>query len=250
VSILFPALIIGVVISQVAFFITTIYLHRALSHKALVLNRQIRFVFRVLTWMATGIRPRQWVAVHRKHHAYTDTKDDPHSPIVLGYWKVQLANAWLYRKVARNSATVDKYTKDLPRDRWDKYLFDHALLGLGVGIGILVLVFGWEVGLLAAYIHTVLYLLGGGAINAIGHKWGKRPFDNLATNNQWLAWLVAGEGLHNNHHAIATASKLSLNPGEIDPGWWVIKLLHSAKLISLREIKFTPVLSSSDYSSE
>ena len=101
-------------------------------------------------------------------------------------------------------------------------LFNHALLGLALGVGLLIAVFGWEIGLIAAGVHASLYLLGGGAINGIGHKWGKRPHDNLATNNQWLAWLVAGEGLHNNHHAVTTSSRMSMAKGEVDPGWWAI----------------------------
>ena len=113
-------------------------------------------------------------------------------------------------------------------------MFDHALLGLGVGIGVLVAIFGWEVGLIAAGVHAAAYILGGGAINAIGHKWGRRPHDNLATNNQWLAWLVAGEGLHNNHHAATTSSRLSMAKGEVDPGWWVVRALVIARLAIVR----------------
>ena len=101
-------------------------------------------VFRVLIWLMTGIRPRQWVAVHRKHHAFTDVPGDPHSPVLLGFWRVQLANAALYRKVARDGVTTQRYAKDLPPDRWDKLLFDHAFLGLGIGIGALCLVLGWR----------------------------------------------------------------------------------------------------------
>jgi stearoyl-CoA desaturase (Delta-9 desaturase) len=130
---------------------------------------------------------------------------------------------------------VARYARDLPEDRWDKLLFDHALLGLGVGIALLVAVFGWEIGLIAAGVHATAYILGGGAINAIGHKWGKRPHDNLATNNQWLALLVAGEGLHNNHHAATTSSRMSMARGEIDPGWWAVRALVLMRLATLRQ---------------
>ena len=102
-------------------------------------------------------------------------------------------------------------------------------------VALLVLLIGWELALIAATVHAAYYLLGGGAINAIGHRWGRRPFDNLATNNQWLAWLVVGEGLHNNHHAAATSSRLSLAKGEVDPGWWCIRLLVLLRCATLRE---------------
>jgi stearoyl-CoA desaturase (delta-9 desaturase) len=150
---------------------------------------------------------------------------------VFGFARVQFGNALLYRKVARNPVAVGRYARDLPGDRWDRVLFNHAVLGLGVGIALLVAVFGWEIALIASVTHASVYLLGGGAINGIGHKWGKRPHDNLATNNQWLAWFVAGEGLHNNHHALTTSGRLSMAKGEIDPGWWAIRvmvLLHCA----------------------
>lgn len=227
------AVVVGLAVTQVGFVVTTVYLHRALSHRALQLSRPVTFAFRVLCWMLTGIRPRQWVAVHRLHHAYTDTERDPHSPIVLGTARVLLTNASLYRRAAKDPATL-RYARDLPADRWDRVLFDHALLGLGLGIALLVLLLGWQLALIAAAVHAVAYLLGGGAINAIGHRFGRRPYDNRATNNQWLAWLVAGEGLHNNHHAVATASKLSMARGEVDPGWWCIRLLVATRQATLR----------------
>jgi stearoyl-CoA desaturase (delta-9 desaturase) len=185
--------------------------------------------------MLVGMRPRQWVAVHRKHHAFTDTPRDPHSPVVLGYARVQFANAVLYKKVARDPEQVARYARDLSADRWDRLLLDHAVIGLGFGMGLLVLLIGWKLALVAALTHATYYLLAGGAINAVGHRWGRRPFDNLATNNQWLAWLVVGEGLHNNHHAASTSSRLSMTKGEFDPGWWCIRLLVGLRLATLRQ---------------
>ncbi|HXW36144.1 MAG TPA: fatty acid desaturase, partial [Acidimicrobiales bacterium] len=79
------AIVLGLVITQVAFIATTVYLHRSLSHRSVQLSSGTRGVFRVLTWVLTGIRPRQWVAVHRKHHAHSDTEKDPHSPLILGF---------------------------------------------------------------------------------------------------------------------------------------------------------------------
>jgi stearoyl-CoA desaturase (delta-9 desaturase) len=234
------AVVIGLFVSQIAFFLSTIYLHRALSHRALTLSPATTFICRVLTWMLTGIRPRQWVAVHRKHHAFTDKQGDPHSPVLLGYPKVQWGNVVLYRNVARDPATVSRYARDLPADRWDRVLFDHSLVGLGLGVGLLYFVFGWEVALIASAVHTVFYLVGSGAINAIGHHWGRRPYENKATNNQWLAWLVAGEGLHNNHHAVSTSSRLSLARGEFDPAWWVVRLLVRFRWATLRHNGITP----------
>src|SRR5262245_55786451 len=185
------ALVIGVVISVVANLATTVYLHRALAHRALVLRAPAEHVFRFLVWATTGIKPRQWVAVHRKHHAYTDVEGDPHSPVLEGWVKVQLLNVAMYRREANNPRTVARYARDLPADRLDRTFYDHANLGLAIGIAMLVLVFGRQVGLLAAFVHVILYLGGSAAVNAIGHHFGRRRYRNKADNVQWIAFVIA-----------------------------------------------------------
>jgi stearoyl-CoA desaturase (Delta-9 desaturase) len=223
----FPAAVVAAaLVTQLAIFTTTIYLHRSLAHRAVALHPRVALLFRAVTWITTGLVPRQWVAVHRLHHAKTDEPEDPHSPLQLGFWKVQLANPYLYRRAASNPAVVARYARDVPADAWDRRLFDHPFLGLGLGIGVLCVVLGPALGLAAAAMHTVAYLLLSGAVNAIGHTFGKRPFDNSATNSQWLAWMTAGEGLHNNHHAVPTAGRLAIGRREVDPAWWVIRLLE------------------------
>ncbi len=228
------AVLVGLAVSQIATFATTVFLHRAVTHKALTLTPGTRLAFRILVWVTTGIRPRQWAAVHRRHHAYTDVEGDPHSPLLLGFWTVQLGNVALYRRCARDGVTVQRYAKDLPPDRLDKALFDHAFLGLGIGIAILVAGLGWEYGLLAAAVHTVTYLLLNSAINAVGHAFGSQPYPNTARNNQWPAWITAGEGLHNNHHAAPTSARLALDGRQVDPGWWLVHLLARAGRASVR----------------
>ena len=228
------AVLVGLAVSQIATFATTVYLHRAVTHKALALTPGTRLAFRALIWVTTGIRPRQWAAVHRRHHAFTDVEGDPHSPVLLGFWKVQLGNVILYRRSARDGVTVQRYARDLPPDRLDRVLFDHAFLGLAIGIGILVAALGWEYGLLAAAVHTVSYLLLNSAVNAVGHTFGAQPYPNTARNNQWLAWITGGEGLHNNHHAAPTSARLALGRREVDPGWWLVRLLQRSGRASVR----------------
>jgi stearoyl-CoA desaturase (delta-9 desaturase) len=228
------AVLAGLAVCQLANLLTTVYLHRALAHRALRVKPWLAAVCRTLLWITTGLRARQWVAVHRKHHAYTDVPGDPHSPVLEGYLTVQLANPYLYRKVAKDDEQVARFARDLPPDRWDLVLFDHALVGLSIGIGLLCLMFGWRLGLLAAAVHAVTYLLLSGAVNAIGHTWGRRPYPGAATNNQWLAWLVAGEGLHNNHHAAPTSARLALHKGEVDPAWWFIRVAKRFGWMSIR----------------
>jgi stearoyl-CoA desaturase (delta-9 desaturase) len=241
------ALVVGVAVSILANVCTTVYLHRTLSHRALTLNPVVDQVFRFLIWVTTGLRPRQWVAVHRKHHAFTDVEGDPHSPVLNGWVKVQLQNVVMYKREASNPETIARYAKDLPQTRADRLFYDHALLGLGIGVAFLVVVFGWQVGLLAAFVHVNVYLGGSAAVNAIGHHFGRRPYDNTAGNLQWLALITAGEGLHNNHHAAPTSAKLSHRWFEIDYGWWVIKMLTWCRLAKVRlsELRLTPAAKAS-----
>lgn len=234
------AVLVGLAVCQVSLFLTTVYLHRALAHRALTLRPGVALACRAGLWITTGIQPRQWVAVHRKHHAYTDVAGDPHSPLLEGFATVQFANVALYRRVARDPGVIARYARDLAPDRLDRALFDRSLLGLAVGVAALVGLLGWEMALVAAAVHTATYLLASGAINAVGHAWGRRPYDNLATNNQWLAFLVAGEGLHNNHHAAPTSARFALSRGQVDPGWWVVRLLVGIRCATVRhaEAKF------------
>ena len=234
VKIILSSLFIGFSVTTLANLGTTVYLHRALAHKALTLHPIAGFCARLTIWLSTGIRPRQWVAVHRKHHAFTDQEGDPHSPVLLGWKNVQMRNVVLYRISANDPQTIERYAKDLPRTRLDKLFFDRALVGLGLGVVLLVFIFGPLIGLLAATVHLNAYLAGSAAVNAIAHHFGRHPYANGAGNLQWLALLTAGEGLHNNHHAAPTSARLSHRWYELDPGWWLIKLLSSVKLAKVR----------------
>lgn len=227
-------ILVGLAVTQVAIFATSVYLHRGLSHRALTVRGPAAIGFRSFLWIATGMRAREWVAVHRRHHAATDTPEDPHSPAVVGFWRVQLGNVGLYRKVARDRLSVERYARDLPPGRIDRVLFDHSLLGLAIGIAIVCVTLGWRTGLLAAGVHAVSYVMLSGAINAIGHTRGRRVYTNSGTNGQVLALVTAGEGLHNNHHAAPTSARFNLARGEVDPGEWLVKLLVVTRLATVR----------------
>ncbi len=242
------ATLAAAIVTTIANTGTTVYLHRALSHRALTLHPLAAWMFRLTLWLTTGIKPKEWVAVHRKHHAYTDIDGDPHSPVLLGWWRVQRLNVALYRKALSDPALVSKYARDLPDDKWDELFFGHNKTGLGLGIVILMVALGPWTGLLAAFIHANVYLAGNAAVNALGHHFGKRPYPNEATNLQWLAFFTMGEGLHNNHHAAPSSARLSHRRGQIDFGWWVIRTLTFVKLAKLRfaDIRLVPGAQSSN----
>lgn len=228
------AVVVGLLVTQAAMFATTVYLHRGLTHRALTVHPSLALLCRFFLWITTGMRPREWAAVHRGHHAATDTPEDPHSPVQHGFWRVQLTNAAMYRRVARDGVTVDKYARDIPEDRFDRFMFNHAFLGLGIGIAILIVLLGPWLGLLVAVVHAVSYLGLSGAVNAIGHTHGRRPNQNSATNGTILALVTWGEGLHNNHHDRPTSARFSRRWSQIDLAWWGIRVLTWTRLVRLR----------------
>ena len=225
------ALLASTVVTQIAVFATTIYLHRAATHRSLVLHPSIAWVFRLSIWMSTGIVPREWVAVHRKHHKYTDKEGDPHSPLLEGFWKVQLGNVFYYLRELKDPTLVPTYARDLRPDVWDKVLFNHGSLGLAVGITLLCASLGLGWGLFAAGLHALMYVFVlSASINGLCHFAGYKNFANTATNLKVVAWLTGGEGLHNNHHGFPRSPKFSFNRGEIDPAWPLIRLMIAMRL--------------------
>jgi stearoyl-CoA desaturase (Delta-9 desaturase) len=223
---------VAIALSQIATLATSIYLHRALAHRSLVLHPFADMAFRVALWLTTGQCRQQWVAVHRKHHTFTDRLGDPHSPRLLGFWRVQLFNVAYYVREARNAKTVEAFAPDLPPDWLDRLLFSRGLLGLAVGLGLLCVLIGLWPGLIAGLMHAVLYVFVlAPLINALGHWRGTKNFENTAYNWRLLAWITGGESLHNNHHAHPRSAKFSLRRSEFDPSWPIIQWLAAAGLL-------------------
>jgi stearoyl-CoA desaturase (Delta-9 desaturase) len=219
-------LIVAALLIQAAVFSTTIYLHRTATHKALVLHPAVAWTFKFVLWLTTGLSTKEWVAVHRKHHAFTDEEGDPHSPKLEGFWRVQLGNVYYYMREVKNTDVVARYARDIEEGWWDRHVFKHGLVGLTVGTVALCGVIGIGWGLLAAAIHAVMYVFVlSSSINGLCHHVGYRNFDNTATNIRFLALLTGGEGLHNNHHGYPRSPKFSWRASEIDPAWPIIKVL-------------------------
>jgi stearoyl-CoA desaturase (delta-9 desaturase) len=224
-------LIASAAVTQVAVLSTTIYLHRTATHKALELNPAVAFMFKFALWLTTGLSTKEWVAVHRKHHAFTDEDGDPHSPKILGFWQVQLGNVYYYIREAKKTDVIERYARDIDEGWWDREVFKRGILGLTVGTTLLCLIIGLWWGLLAAGIHAVMYVFVlSSSINGLCHHAGYRNFDNTATNIRLIALVTGGEGLHNNHHGYPRSPKFSWRKSEIDPAWPFIKLLTAAGL--------------------
>jgi stearoyl-CoA desaturase (delta-9 desaturase) len=226
--------IITVVILQTSVLFTTIFLHRCKTHKGLELHPVVGFLMHLELSLFTGVVPRQWVAVHRKHHHFSDQEGDPHSPYLRGMWTVLFGNHWMYKKEASNPTTVRKYTPDWKNDALDPIkLLEYGVLG---GLVIFTLMFGFVWGPLAWVFHMVFYVLLNAMINSVCHTVGYRNFQNKATNLQWVAFLTAGEGLHNNHHEYPSSALFALRSHEIDPAWLVIRTLEKLGLAKVSQL--------------
>ena len=229
------SLVIAAILIQVAVFGTTIFLHRTATHKALILHPALEWLFKFSLWLTTGQCTKEWVAVHRKHHAFTDEEGDPHSPKLEGFWNVQLGNVFYYVREIKNTDVVERYARDIKEGWWDTHVFDHGLVGLLLGTLALVVVAGPFIGvwwaLAAAGLHAVMYVFVlSSSINGLCHHVGYKNFPNTATNIRSLALLTGGEGLHNNHHGYPRSPKFSFRASEIDPAWPIIKLLIALNL--------------------
>jgi len=227
--------VVTMALTQVAVIATSIYLHRALAHRSLHLHPIADVAFRAALWLTTGQCRQEWVAVHRKHHTFTDREGDPHSPRLLGFWRVQLFNVAYYMREARNPQTLETFAPDLRPDRLDRVLFSHGVLGLVVGLSLLCALMGIGPGLVAGLAHALLYVfVMAPLINALGHWHGTKNFENTAYNWRLLAWITGGESLHNNHHAHPRSAKFSVRRSEFDPSWPIIRSLAAVGLLAIQ----------------
>jgi stearoyl-CoA desaturase (delta-9 desaturase) len=224
----------AVALAQTAVLATSLYLHRALAHRSVAVHPAADLLFRTVLWLTTGQDRREWVAVHRKHHAFTDRDGDPHSPRLRGFWRVQFLNAYYYMREAQNPETIRRFASDIREDRLDRAVFSWGWVGLALGATLLCLVLGLGPGLIAASVHAVLYVFVlAPLINGLGHWRGAQNFSNTAYNSPVLAWVTAGESLHNNHHAHPRSPKFSVRWFEFDPSWLAIRALATVGLLAI-----------------
>jgi stearoyl-CoA desaturase (delta-9 desaturase) len=208
----------------------TIYLHRHQTHRALELHPAASHVFRFWIWITTGMVTREWVAVHRKHHASVETPDDPHSPQVHGIARVLWGGVFLYVRQAGDRAMLERYGRGTPDDWLERHVYARCpYCGLSLMALADVLAFGLVGGLFIYAIQMVwIPFWAAGVINGMGHYWGYRnyPVEDASTNLFPIGILIGGEELHNNHHAHPTSAKFSSAWHEFDIGWMYIRILE------------------------
>ena len=221
--------IVGLVFTHITIAAVTIYLHRAMAHRALDLHPLVSHFFRGWLWLTTGMQTKDWVSIHRKHTAKCETEQDPPSPQTRGIKKVFFEGAELYRAEAKNQETLDKYSHGCPDDWVERNVYSR-FTWQGAGLMLIAnwLLFGLGAGTTIWAVQMIwIPVTAAGIINGIGHYWGYRNFDCEDASRNVLPWgiLIGGEELHNNHHTFATSARLSNQWYEFDIGWLYIKLL-------------------------
>jgi stearoyl-CoA desaturase (delta-9 desaturase) len=225
----------------------TLYYHRDQAHRSVDLHPVVRHLCRFWLWLNTGSSTREWVAVHRKHHAHCEKDGDPHSPRMFGLKRVLLEGAELYRVAARDRDTLEKFAKGTPNDWLENNLYHHPTRSY-YGIALLVVadlvLFGVPGIIMIALQLSNMPFMAAGIVNGLCHAKGYRNFetDDASTNLWPLGLLVAGEELHNNHHAFPTSARFSMRRHEVDMGWLHLKVLVWLGLAKVRRVAAPPQL--------
>lgn len=238
-----------VAITLVATHITivgvTLYLHRAMAHRAVDLHPVVSHFFRLWLWLTTGQVTREWIAVHRKHHAKVETEEDPHSPQIHGIRKLLLQGTELYRIGVRDRAALERYGHGAPDDWLERNVYTrHSDKGYALTLVLNVILFG-PIGLTMWAVQMMwIPVTAAGVINGLGHWWGYRNYEtpDASTNIVPIGIIIGGEELHNNHHAFVSSAKFSSKWWEFDIGWLYIRLLEMLGLARVKKIAPRPVI--------
>ncbi len=220
------------VLGHITNICVTLFLHRSMTHEGVVFHPVVAHFMRFWLWLTTGMNTREWVAVHRKHHAYADREGDPHSPAVSGFWAILLGGVFFYRKATRDPQLLEKYGKGCPTDWLERRVYTpHPFAGIMLLLAIDLLLFGPLAGLLTWAATAVWLPIMGNIINGAGHALGYRNFDTRdhSHNLYPLGIWIVGEELHNNHHADPKSARFRAKWWEFDIGWAYIRLLALVK---------------------
>jgi stearoyl-CoA desaturase (Delta-9 desaturase) len=233
----------------------TVGYHRLFTHRAFAAKPPVRYALAALGSMAVQGAIGDWVADHRKHHAFTDRDGDPHSPhghgdglrgALRGLWYAHMG--WLVD--TQGAADKARFAPEIAEDRWLRAIDRWFPLLVGLGL-VIPFALGWAIGgTLGAGLTALLW---GGlvrvfflhhvtwSINSVCHFAGRRRFatEDESTNVFWLALPSFGEAWHHNHHAFPRSAVHGLRRRELDPSSWVIAGLERLGLAT-NVVRITP----------
>jgi len=235
--------VVAVLAYWVRMFAVTAFYHRYFSHRTFRTSRLVQFLFAVLGSAAAQRGPLWWAGHHRHHHRHSDTTGDLHSPREHGFWWSHM----LWITTRSNFPTRLYNVSDLARfpelrvlDRFDvivPLLLALAMYALGDYCGTRLPESGTSGGQMLVWgfsVSTVVLFHATCTINSLAHLFGSRRFatrDN-SRNNLWLAFITMGEGWHNNHHRYPGSTRQGFYWWELDPTYYLLKLLSWIGLVS------------------
>ena len=225
--------------THITIICVTLFLHRGQAHRGITFHPILEHFMRFWLWLTTGMVTKQWVAIHRKHHRFSDAEGDPHSPHVFGLKRVFVGGAFLYKQAARDKALIDQYGAGTPDDWIERNLYTpHSALGILTLLIINLSLFGLWGWLIWGVQMIWIPFWAAGVINGIGHWWGYKNGTTRDSSRNIVPWgiVVGGEELHNNHHLNPASVKLSRRWFELDIGYVWLKMFS---LIGLAKINRT-----------
>ena len=229
----------ALVTTHITIVSVTIYLHRHQAHRSMDLHAIPAHFFRFWLWLGTGQVTKEWVSIHRKHHAKCETLEDPHSPQAHGIKTVLFKGAELYRAESKNKETMSKFGHGTPNDWIERNLYTRfSWQGVGLMLVLNLALFG-AAGLAVWAVQMAwIPVTAAGIINGIGHYWGYRNFEAADASTNISPWgiMIGGEELHNNHHTYPTSAKFSVKPYEFDIGWVYIRALEKMGLAVVKKV--------------
>jgi stearoyl-CoA desaturase (delta-9 desaturase) len=224
------------IVTHITIICVTLFLHRGQAHKGIEFHSILSHFMRFWLWLTTGMITKEWVAVHRKHHRFSDQEGDPHSPHVFGIKTIFLTGVTLYSRAAQDQDMINQYGVGTPDDWLERRVYTPWNWGgiLSLLIINMILFGGWGA---LIWVIQMLWIpfWAAGVINGIGHWWGYRNGETKDHSRNISPWgiVIGGEELHNNHHLDPASPRLSKTWWEFDIGWmWfnLFKLLGLAKL--------------------
>lgn len=224
------------IVTHITIVCVTLFLHRGQAHKGIEFHPVLSHSMRFWLWLTTGMITKQWVAIHRKHHGFTDQEGDPHSPVIYGIKNIFFRGVYYYYQAGKDAAMILRYGKGTPNDWIEQKVYTpHPGLGIIIMLIVDLVLFGvW--GFLIWGIQMLwIPFWAAGVVNGVGHYWGYRNSEtkDQSRNILPIGIVIGGEELHNNHHAEPANPKLSHKPWEFDIGWMWLRLFMFLKLAKL-----------------
>lgn len=228
-------------------FFHSAYLHRYASHKMYSMSPVTEKVFHFLTWFFQGssfLPPRPYAVMHRMHHEYSDTEQDPHSPhFFKDVLHMMLHTRKIYKGFQSGDLTADsKFCQNLPTwngmDKLGNNLLVRALWGLAYSAIYVLLILNFDLSWFWMALLPIHYFMGpiqGAIVNWCGHKYGYKNFDNgdNSKNSEVWGFALLGELFQNNHHKFPNSMNFAKKWYELDPTYIVLRAMSYLRIIKL-----------------